>query len=62
LIPLIEETVRNAVANNPKKAQTGPAIRGDESTIQKHLEMLADWPNESEVYRTLTEYIKVWGK
>lgn len=62
LIPLIEETVRNAVANNPQKAQTGPAIRGDESTIQRHLEMLADSPNEAEVYRTLTEYIKEWGK
>ena len=62
LIPLIEETVRNAMAHHPKEAQTGPAIRGDEGTIQKHLEMLSDSPNEAEVYRTLTKYIKEWGK
>lgn len=39
LHPLLEETVRKALNNDPKDIQTGPARRGDISTIEKHLSM-----------------------
>ncbi len=40
--PLVEETLEKAIALNPSRSQTGPAMREDEETIQKHLGMLKD--------------------
>ena len=36
LIPLIEETTRKIKHQDPRKSQTGPALRGDVQTIQRH--------------------------
>src|SRR4030095_3288173 len=38
LKPLINETVRKIQNHDPLNVQTGPAVRQDELTIQKHLE------------------------
>ena len=40
LLPLIEETVNKIRSNAPDSMQTGPAVRGDDATIAKHLDFL----------------------
>jgi predicted short-subunit dehydrogenase-like oxidoreductase (DUF2520 family) len=40
LLPLIEETVNKIRHNAPDAMQTGPARRGDDKTIDRHLEFL----------------------
>jgi predicted short-subunit dehydrogenase-like oxidoreductase (DUF2520 family) len=42
LKPLILETAKKVQTENPFDAQTGPAMRGDQRTIEKHLNMLDD--------------------
>jgi predicted short-subunit dehydrogenase-like oxidoreductase (DUF2520 family) len=61
LLPLMEETVLGKKTLSPSKAQTGPAIRHDAETIQKHLELLKDHPQLKNVYILLTESIQVRG-
>jgi hypothetical protein len=38
--------------------QTGPAIRHDKETIQKHLALLKDHPRLKNIYLLLTESIQ----
>jgi predicted short-subunit dehydrogenase-like oxidoreductase (DUF2520 family) len=58
LKPLVEETVKKAfAANHPAEAQTGPARRGDETSISKHLKLLSLNPEWQTIYRLLTENI-----
>jgi predicted short-subunit dehydrogenase-like oxidoreductase (DUF2520 family) len=40
LLPLIEETVNKIRQNAPKDMQTGPAKRGDDEVIEKHLKFI----------------------
>jgi predicted short-subunit dehydrogenase-like oxidoreductase (DUF2520 family) len=56
LKPLILETANKLNTLSPKEAQTGPAKRGDTSTINKHLDFLTD-PNQKEIYKILTKSI-----
>lgn len=53
LQPLIEETANKIKTLKPIDAQTGPAIRNDEPTIQKHLEALEN-PIYKELYQKIT--------
>jgi predicted short-subunit dehydrogenase-like oxidoreductase (DUF2520 family) len=53
LQPLIEETANKIKTLTPTEAQTGPAIRNDEPTIQKHLEAL-EKPIYKELYQKIT--------
>lgn len=55
--PLIRETVSKAVANGPEVSQTGPAIRNDRNTIEKHLELLSSSPHFKKLYYEVTESI-----
>ena len=56
--PLVEETVKKAFAvGHPAEVQTGPARRGDETSINKHLESLSLHPEWQTIYRLLTENI-----
>ena len=52
LMPLIEQTVEKIKLSPPVDMQTGPARRGDHSTIQRHLSQL-----EVEDYKSLYELI-----
>jgi predicted short-subunit dehydrogenase-like oxidoreductase (DUF2520 family) len=53
---LLQETVDKAIAIGPKNAQTGPAIRGDEKTIEQHISLL---PEElKDIYRFITNDIQ----
>lgn len=40
--PLIEETFQKAMSMGPQKTQTGPALRQDLKTIEKHLDLITD--------------------
>jgi predicted short-subunit dehydrogenase-like oxidoreductase (DUF2520 family) len=57
LLPLVEETTRKLRDRSPLGAQTGPAVRNDLTTIEKHLEALGGQPEEQELYRLLSENI-----
>lgn len=57
LEPLVTETVRKAFILGPEKAQTGPAVRKDFSTILKHKESLLKNPELLKIYDTLTNRI-----
>ena len=55
LLPLILETANKITTLSPFKAQTGPAIRNDTKTIEKHKEMLTK--NQQDIYTLLTKSI-----
>ncbi len=55
--PLIMETARKAGRIGPLQAQTGPAIRGDKTTIDAHLKMLDSYPAYKEFYEVITNSI-----
>lgn len=57
LQPLIGETAAKILTLDPRKAQTGPAIRGDENTISAHLDLLSD-DNQKTIYHLLTQSIQ----
>lgn len=57
LEPLINETIRKAMENNPENSQTGPAVRNDLNTIEKHLELLSFSPELKRLYGEVTRSI-----
>jgi len=58
LKPLIEETYTKALAaDNPYQVQTGPAVRGDMNTVQKHIDALSNQPLLQQIYRLISENI-----
>ncbi len=57
LKPLIEETTAKIMVLSPAEAQTGPAKRKDQSTIDSHLALLHD-ANQKEIYTILTQSIQ----
>lgn len=57
LRPLIKETFAKIDSLPPYSAQTGPALRQDQETIEAHLEMLDK--DQKKVYQTLTESIQI---
>ncbi len=62
LIPLIQETSKKISMFPAKEMQTGPAIRGDEKTIQRHLKFLEQYNGYQEVYQMMTESLqKMYG-
>jgi len=58
LMPLIEETVRRLKTISPANSMTGPAVRQDQETIQKHVELLKDHPQLQKIYKVITESIQ----
>jgi predicted short-subunit dehydrogenase-like oxidoreductase (DUF2520 family) len=62
LLPLMEQTVSRLHFGNPPDFQTGPAIRGDISTIQKHLNMMNEHPDMQVLYKTLSSSIEGYFK
>lgn len=57
LHPLILETANKITELSPKEAQTGPAVRNDTKTIEKHIEFLQN-SNYKEIYTLLTQSIQ----
>lgn len=57
LKPLITETIQKALTHGAFKSQTGPAIRNDQITIEKHLKALENNPNLKRLYTFVSESI-----
>lgn len=57
LQPLIEETAMRLRIKHPKEVFTGPAIRKDYETIQKHQHALEKQPKLLEFYNNITKMI-----
>lgn len=57
LTPLIENSVKKLASKDPENLQTGPAIRRDEVTIEKHLGLIND-PLIADIYKLLTQSIQ----
>ena len=57
LLPLIRETTDRLKTMSPASSQTGPAIRKDMATIEKHIELLSGYPQLRNLYMVFTESI-----
>jgi predicted short-subunit dehydrogenase-like oxidoreductase (DUF2520 family) len=57
LEPLIKETISKAIEIGPENSQTGPAVRNDQNTIKKHLELLSFSPELQRMYSEMTQSI-----
>lgn len=57
LIPLIKETADRISSHSPAAVQTGPAIRNDMITLDKHLRLLEAHKKLKNIYLKLTDSI-----
>ncbi len=57
LLSLIEGVINRIKIFNPSEMQTGPAMRGDVLTIQKHLALLKDFPELKNIYSVMSKSI-----
>jgi predicted short-subunit dehydrogenase-like oxidoreductase (DUF2520 family) len=57
LLPLIKETAEGLDNMSPAKLQTGPAVRGDYTTIDKHMALLFKYPQLKKIYELFSESI-----
>lgn len=58
LQPLIEETVFRLRNDSPGNLQTGPAIRNDKITLEKHRQLLVTYPALLEFYEMFTKKLQ----
>lgn len=58
LLPLISEVANRIQHASPKDVQTGPAIRHDQGTIDKHLELLQQFPELQKLYAAMSSSIQ----
>lgn len=62
LMPLIVEVADRLHRYSPRAMQTGPALRNDTATIEKHLLLLEHHPLQQPVYKFITEsIIRMYG-
>lgn len=62
LHPLMEETLAKALQDSPARMQTGPALRGDEDTMRRHLLLLERYPAWQDIYARLSDSIRLLGQ
>lgn len=60
LLPLIGETAERLEHHPPRAVQTGPAIRGDAATMQRHLELLKGNPQIKALYELFSAQIAAY--
>ena len=59
LAPIVRETIDNIFESGTAKALTGPVVRGDIDTINRHLEIIKEVDDDyTELYRLLTTLTK----
>jgi len=58
MLPLIRETAARLEEMPPSKLQTGPAVRDDQGTMDKHLKLLENHPELKKIYQVFTESIQ----
>ncbi len=59
LRPIILETAERLETNSAASMQTGPAIRNDQATLEKHLDLLKEFPQMQQLYNAFTESIRL---
>ena len=57
MIPIIQNTVNKLSHESPINLQTGPAVRGDQGTINKHLDVIQENPQLQEIYKVISKAI-----
>lgn len=57
LVPLITQSFNKMLKLSPKHSQTGPAKRGDEITMNKHLKLLSKSSSLKKTYKQLSALI-----
>jgi predicted short-subunit dehydrogenase-like oxidoreductase (DUF2520 family) len=57
LKPLILETAGKILETDPKDAQTGPAVRGDQKILEEHLHLLKNLPEIQKMYTFVSNSI-----
>lgn len=62
LYPLIKETAERLQWFPAAQVQTGPAIRHDDATIQRHLHLLQSYPQLYQLYEIFTQSIRDFSK
>ncbi|HPY82243.1 MAG TPA: DUF2520 domain-containing protein [Bacteroidales bacterium] len=55
--PLLRETFDKITRYSPFESQTGPAIRNDMQVINKHLDVLSEYPEIKEIYKAISTNI-----
>jgi predicted short-subunit dehydrogenase-like oxidoreductase (DUF2520 family) len=58
LRPIALETINKAFANSPYLSQTGPALRSDRKTIEKHLRIIGNDEDRTALYILLSKAIR----
>ena len=58
LLPLMKESVNRLEQYDPAQMQTGPAVRDDQTTIQKHLKLLSGKNDLADLYKRLSDEIR----
>ncbi|MEL6836910.1 MAG: DUF2520 domain-containing protein [Bacteroidota bacterium] len=58
LLPLLQETIDKLEDLSPQDAQTGPALRDDQATLERHQKLLEEHPHWQALYRMLSEGIQ----
>ena len=58
LLPLLRETIDKLEELTPAQAQTGPALRADHSTLERHEHQLQAQTHWQELYRLLSQGIQ----
>jgi len=59
LHPIIRQTLEQTANILPSESQTGPAIRNDKETIEKHLKLLAYKPEWQKIYADISDSIQL---
>ncbi|MEA3444181.1 MAG: DUF2520 domain-containing protein [Bacteroidota bacterium] len=59
---LIMETARKSLEYKPQNAQTGPALRNDKNTIDKHLALLSEEADFQKIYSFVSKSILDFSK
>lgn len=57
LWPIAYQTISRWATIPAQQSQTGPAIRSDRETLNTHLQLLENFPQESVIYDAITTYI-----
>ncbi len=58
LLPIAQQTIARWSVSPAAALQTGPAMRKDIPTLQRHLEELHDFPLEKHLYEVISNYIQ----
>ena len=58
ITPLLKETIHKLDKLKAMEAQTGPAVRNDRETMEKHLELLRDHPEWQKMYTFMSQMIR----